>query len=366
MKKHLLIYCLIFVSQLGFAQALEIVQETWYLRSVMLDNTFKYLPYGEVIELKFNGNNPYYTIGTNGIMNTLTANAIFNTNKLKISEVEISSNQCNAPNCEYENTYFFEFLSNPNLDDKTFTYQYFDLPNEPKKFRLKDNNGNRADFLNHPLPAIDENVFKEWFLHSMDVDLGDPSYIEDFQPPIFPTLTINRDLTFSGKGACNDFSGRFEYTDYSNSERILIPRDFEATNFTCEFHSQFENYYFSQLRYGNPLFYFTWIDNEGKTYFTFEGEAYYFFNFADYPVLSTPTLEKNSLTIYPNPVANILSIRSSFNILYVSILDLNGRIVKRFEKLDATQIDVSDLESGMYFLTLQSSESNFTKKFVKN
>lgn len=122
MKKHLLIFYLIFVSQLGLAQVSEIVQETWYLRSVMLDNTFKYLPYGEVIELKFNGDNPNYTIGTNGIMNTLTANAIFNTNKLKFSEVEISSNQCNAPNCEYGNTYFLDFLSIPNLDDKIFIY----------------------------------------------------------------------------------------------------------------------------------------------------------------------------------------------------------------------------------------------------
>lgn len=73
------------------------------------------------------------------------------------------------------------------------------MPNEPKKFQLKNNNGNRSDFFNHPFSAIGENVFKEWFLHSMNVDLGDPSYIEDFQPPIFRTLTINRDLTSAAK-----------------------------------------------------------------------------------------------------------------------------------------------------------------------
>ena len=94
--------------------------------------------------------------------------------------------------------------------------------------------------------------------------------------------------------------------------------------------------------------------------------AGYFFNFATYPVLSTPELKKNTFDIYPNPVKNQLSLKSEFINPVITITNINGRLVKKLKELNSNQIDVSDLESGMYFLTIQSSQGILTKKFIKN
>ncbi|MCG2420388.1 T9SS type A sorting domain-containing protein, partial [Aequorivita sp. F47161] len=50
----------------------------------------------------------------------------------------------------------------------------------------------------------------------------------------------------------------------------------------------------------------------------------------------------------------------------VSIMDINGRIVIASEKLISNKIDVSALKGGMYFITINSSQGNITKKFIKN
>lgn len=366
MKKSLLIFCFLFVGHFAFSQVSEIVQQTWYLRSIVIDNVWYYLPYGEEIQLDFAGEDPNYTITTNGIENTLTADAVFNNHKFNISDVQLSSDQCTEPNCDYENRYFYEFLSNQNLDDKIFNYQYFNHPNNPKLFRLKDYNGNRADFSDSPLPVIDQTLFQEWHLHSMDVDMGDPTFISNYEPPIFPTLTINPDLTFTGYGSCNDFSGRFDYTEH-NSDLILIPKDFVVSTDTCQFHNDFEFRYFENFLYDATLYFDVWTNpNSGNSYFSFEMYAGYFFNFANYPVLSTPDLKKSASTIYPNPVNDILFIKSEEKAISFIVTDLNGRIVKLLESSVSNHIDMSTLESGIYFLNIQSSQGSLTKKFIKN
>lgn len=366
MKKYLLIFCFLFVGHSALSQVSEIMQQTWYLRSIVIDNVWYYLPYGETIQLNFTGDDPNYTITTHGIENTLTANAVFTNQKIKISDVQLSSDQCTEPNCDYENRYFYEFLSNRNLEDKIFDYQYFNYSNSPKLFRLKDYNGNRADFSDSPLPVIDQTLFQEWHLHSMDVDLGHPRFIRNYEPPIFPTLTINPDLTFTGYGSCNDFSGRFDYTEY-NSDLMLIPKDFVVSTNTCQFHNDFEMEYFQNFSYNATLYFYVWTDpNNGYSTFSFEMYAGYLFNFGNYPVLSTSDLKKKASPIYPNPVNDILFINSEEKAISLIVTDINGRIVKLLENSVSKHIDVSNLESGMYFLIIKSSQERLTKKFIKN
>ncbi|MFN7015088.1 MAG: T9SS type A sorting domain-containing protein, partial [Bacteroidia bacterium] len=59
----------------------------------------------------------------------------------------------------------------------------------------------------------------------------------------------------------------------------------------------------------------------------------------------------NSFTIYPNPVSNLLNISNSnnFDIKNISVTDINGRVVKK-QSGDLTQINVSDLNAGVYFV----------------
>lgn len=367
MKNSLLFFCLICIGHFASAQISAVVQQTWHLRSISIGNTIHYIPLGEAIQLNFNGVDPNYELTTNGIENEFSANAHFNNDNLNLSNVDITSANCNAPNCDFENLYFYELLSDQILSDKTFTYFYMVFSNGRKMLRLTDSNGNSARFFDIPLASISETLFREWYLHSMDVDLGDPSFIEDYDPPIFPNLIIHPDLSFTGAGSCNNFSGIFDYTVDPYDRMILIPKDFQATTDPCEFHMDFENYYFEQFQYGESLYTELWTDpTSGDSYFSFEMYAGFYFNFASYPILSAPDVNKNYFAIYPNPVSEELFIESSTSISSITVTDINGRVVKALENPTSNQIEVSVLNPGIYFLILQSSEGSITKKFIKH
>jgi alpha-amylase len=81
--------------------------------------------------------------------------------------------------------------------------------------------------------------------------------------------------------------------------------------------------------------------------------------------LDTPLIKGNKIILYPNPVIDSFKINAVVSNLY--IYDLNGRIVKQHKNLDSnTAIDVSELETGIYFVTAKDeNDSNFTLKIVK-
>ncbi len=83
-------------------------------------------------------------------------------------------------------------------------------------------------------------------------------------------------------------------------------------------------------------------------------------------VLSSDSFESNEFSIYPNPATTILNISNPNNIEVknISITDINGRIVKNQEG-SLTQVNVSDLNAGVYFITIEAEEGNTTKKFIK-
>lgn len=84
---------------------------------------------------------------------------------------------------------------------------------------------------------------------------------------------------------------------------------------------------------------------------------------------SALTVEDETLkdmVIYPNPVDNILTIETSANITdkIASVFDINGRRVIS-HKLKSNTLDVSFLESGIYFLRLESQGKSMKRKFIK-
>ncbi|MDP4281034.1 MAG: T9SS type A sorting domain-containing protein [Bacteroidota bacterium] len=77
-----------------------------------------------------------------------------------------------------------------------------------------------------------------------------------------------------------------------------------------------------------------------------------------------------TLSTYPNPVNNILSLKwnSSMNALDIRISDLTGRIVLNkpvSSSENMTKIDISSLPSGIYFITVQFDNGVQTRKIVK-
>lgn len=71
------------------------------------------------------------------------------------------------------------------------------------------------------------------------------------------------------------------------------------------------------------------------------------------------------IRVYPNPTKGILHIESTAGLKNYNLYNLQGRLVKQ-GKLPSSQIDLSDLENGLYFLRFQNQEGRAeTLKVVK-
>jgi hypothetical protein len=78
----------------------------------------------------------------------------------------------------------------------------------------------------------------------------------------------------------------------------------------------------------------------------------------------------SQLSVFPNPANNVINVTNADNILVngITIADLNGRTVKtvKFDGVSEAQVNVSDLASGIYMMTISSDKGTTTKKIVKN
>jgi hypothetical protein len=81
-------------------------------------------------------------------------------------------------------------------------------------------------------------------------------------------------------------------------------------------------------------------------------------------------LEASNFSVSPNPANDFINVSNTDNILVngISITDLNGRVVKQntYENVSNIQVNVSDLSSGVYMMSIKSDKGSVTKKIVKN
>lgn len=101
----------------------------------------------------------------------------------------------------------------------------------------------------------------------------------------------------------------------------------------------------------------------------------YMFMVDDFKVSGTITaglndVLANKFSMFPNPANNIVTISNTENILVntVNITDVNGRIVlaNNYNGVNAAELNVSELNAGIYFININTSEGSVTKKLIKN
>lgn len=84
--------------------------------------------------------------------------------------------------------------------------------------------------------------------------------------------------------------------------------------------------------------------------------------------LSVVESEVNKFKIYPNPTTSLLNIQGNTMIDKVSLIDINGRVLKEFHFNTPTllaQLDLTDLAKGIYFLKIKSNQGNTSRKIIK-
>lgn len=81
-------------------------------------------------------------------------------------------------------------------------------------------------------------------------------------------------------------------------------------------------------------------------------------------LLANPEFSKDqTITIYPNPASDILKIKSALLLDKIEIFDNNGRMMQ--SAVNAPEINVANLASGIYFLKIYAGNSISNQKFMK-
>jgi len=71
--------------------------------------------------------------------------------------------------------------------------------------------------------------------------------------------------------------------------------------------------------------------------------------------------EKEYVVVYPNPASTLLNVGSNGEVTQVRLINTVGQVV--FDNI-ATQIDVSDLEGGVYFIQIATKNGTTTQKII--
>jgi hypothetical protein len=71
-----------------------------------------------------------------------------------------------------------------------------------------------------------------------------------------------------------------------------------------------------------------------------------------------------NMKIFPNPTTGQFMLQSEHRIESIIITDINGKQVLKID-YPSTEIDVSNLENGIYFLQIETLEGLVTTKIVK-
>jgi len=73
----------------------------------------------------------------------------------------------------------------------------------------------------------------------------------------------------------------------------------------------------------------------------------------------------NPLTLYPNPALDIVTLQYDLEIDNVEVFDLNGRSIAVDFNAPSKSIDISNLNTGIYYVTVISNNSKSVQKLLK-
>ena len=197
-----------------------------------------------------------------------------------------------------------------------------------------------------------------------DYDTFEPVFVGNFDNLDFYFLTFGHcegDLTFINNGFqfYYHFSGCLLSNDDSSQIALYFNYNFiqQNTNQTTIDNDVSPNVYgplnYSFTTIGNIIY--LDITNSIGEVATFSANN-----------LSAKEFLEQAISIYPNPVSDILNIDHKLvSIEKVILYDIHGRQLKEFSGLNNNVIDMAELSQGFYFLHIETSVGVLSKKVVK-
>lgn len=110
------------------------------------------------------------------------------------------------------------------------------------------------------------------------------------------------------------------------------------------------------------------FSNTAKIYFDYNAPIVtntYTTNIQNVLATSGTSKENKDITIYPNPVKDVLYIQSKTEIVKAEVYDAAGRIITS-ANVKGNSVNVSELAKGSYIIRLSSKDKTVIQKFIKD
>lgn len=362
--KYLLVSLLLLFSILsGIAQ--DELNRTWFLISLTIDGELQEIPenYFPNLELKTNLESSSQIMGLS-ICNSYSAQTSFTENTIIIDFVDETRVDCDFSFDQL----FINFFRNTNGNAQILGYQLEDqefLSND--RLTLTNDREEIAVFGKFN-PQLPEEITQEsWYLDYIEID----EIIEDypsFDPIQYQQFSISEFLSSGDllqSFTCQEDS-QTEFTSYSYyGQGYVSVAIFYLLASDCGPVSsrQFDYSFVEQLEVKTHTYEIIEEGQGRRLILTDENGNRIFYTNA---FLSTEDIGASpAITISPNPAADVLFINSTVPLepLKMMIFNLQGqRVVETDFK---SQIDVSDLAQGLYFIKFKGETQESVHRFIK-
>ncbi len=83
------------------------------------------------------------------------------------------------------------------------------------------------------------------------------------------------------------------------------------------------------------------------------------------PKIATKNIENNieNLLVYPNPVKDIVKVKSSDTILSIELINVQGQVIYSIK--DSNELNIANAAKGMYMLRITTDKGTQTKRIIK-
>lgn len=97
------------------------------------------------------------------------------------------------------------------------------------------------------------------------------------------------------------------------------------------------------------------------------GQTIYLGGGNDVQILDLDELTSHSIQVYPSPFEDEITVKTDFNSPSIyKIYDSKGKLILNGNLEKSTQIQLKQLESGMYYLHVLNEKGRYMKKIIKH
>ena len=277
----------------------------------------------------------YYEWSSNQWVNEEKSEYIYDTNQNKVLEIE------------------YTWSANQWINDFKIEYTYDTNDNLTQVIEYRWNSSqwnplNKYEYAYDAQLNLTQNIYYYW-----NVSLNQWIYKlkNEFTYDIYENIIQSIRYRWNVIQWLNEYKTDYTYNNSYSFSDLILPYFYAHPDV---------NIFFNHMMTNNISY--DW----NSTLNVWEVKRSFNFSYSEQEILSIPKIEIKQLKVYPNPVTNILTIKSVIiPIDKVEIFSLSGKMIKEI-KLDYDKINTSELSKGVYLLRIYSKNNIFIKKIIKN